>query len=138
MIRIPFAAVLLTFAAPVLAAPSSITGRWIVHDGSSVVTISDCGGSLCGRVTKVLKAPPPGSPTTDINNPDPKLRSRSLMDVAILSGLKPDGDNWTGRIYDPKSGKSYRSVVGRSNDGTLKVQGCVSVICRTMTWKPAT
>jgi len=136
MIRTPLAAAMLAFAAPVFAA-SPISGRWVTDDGSGIVAIASCGDSLCGTLAKVLKGPPAGKPWTDFHNPDPKLQSRPLVGVPILTQLKPSGDGWAGRIYDPKTGKSYRSVVARRDDGTLKVQGCIAILCQTMIWKRA-
>ena len=55
----------------------------------------------------------------------------------MLSGFTADDDVWRGQIYDPKSGKTYRSVVRRNANGTLKVEGCVGPFCKTQTWRPA-
>jgi uncharacterized protein (DUF2147 family) len=121
-------------AAPAFAA-SPITGRWLTTDGSAVVAIAPCGAALCGRIAKLNKAPANG-PAVDANNPDPKLKTRPLVGMPILTGLMPSGDGWKGKIYDPKKGKTYSATVTR--DGAkLKIQACVAVFCQTIAWTAA-
>ncbi|MBR0553342.1 DUF2147 domain-containing protein [Stakelama marina] len=123
-------------AVPAFAAPAPVTGRWITEDGKALVEIGRCGQSLCGKVAKILKVDP-SKPTHDVHNPDPAKRNRPIEGLTILSGLTADGDEWKGQIYDPKSGKTYRSVLQR--DGrTLTVKGCIGPFCKTQHWQPAT
>ncbi len=133
-LSIAVAASALPFAA--LAAPAPITGQWVTEDGVALVTIGRCGASLCGRVAKVLK-PNPKFSQTDVNNPDKSKRGRPIVGLPVLTGFAPDGDEWRGRIYDPKTGKDYRSVVHRAANGTLSVKGCVGPFCKSQTWRPA-
>ncbi len=125
----------LTIAGTAQAA-QPIAGRWLTEDGSAVVLVGPCGGSTCGRIQTVLKARP-GAPTTDANNPDAKLRARPIVGLPILSGFGDAGSDWRGRIYDPRTGKNYKSIVTREANGTLKVKGCIAFLCQTQTWKPA-
>ena len=126
------AAVSATLPAPLFAA-QPIAGRWLTADGGAVVAIGDCGGTTCGRVIKVIKGPPAGKPWVDSLNPDPKLKTRPLVGLPILTEMASSGDGWKGKIYDPKSGKTYRAVVAR-NGANLKVQGCIAIFCQTMVW----
>jgi len=134
--RLPFlaAALLLTPAAADAATP--IAGRWLTEEGNAVVTIGACGSATCGRITRLIKGPPSGPPV-DRNNPDASLRKRPLEGLTILTGFADAGDDWRGRIYDPKSGKTYKSIVRREADGSLKVQGCIAFFCRTQRWTAA-
>ena len=117
-------------------AAQSVTGNWLTIDGKAIVQIGFCGKALCGKVVKVLK-PMPGRPTTDIANPDPKLRNRPIEGISILTGFSDAGSLWKGNIYDPESGKTYNSKLIRNPDGTLKVQGCIAFFCQTQIWTPA-
>jgi uncharacterized protein (DUF2147 family) len=136
MIRRLFAGLAIaTFATPLAAAPL-IGGRWLTADGGAIVAIGDCGGSICGRIAKVIKGPPAGQPWVDALNPDPKLKKRPLVGLPILTGMTPSGNDWKGSIYDPKTGKTYRAVVARDG-ANLKVQGCVAIFCQTMIWTRA-
>ena len=114
------------------AAPAPITGRWLTVEGKAIVEIASCGATLCGRIARVLK-PRPGGPAVDIKNPDPALRTRPIAGMAILTGFTANGDRWQGRIYDPESGKTYRSELTRTG-GTLTVKGCWGPFCRSQSW----
>lgn len=129
------AAAALLLAAPADAA-TPVTGRWLTEDGSAIVAVVSCGPATCGRIARVLKSPASG-PALDRNNPDPRLRGRPVEGLTILSGFTDNGDDWRGRIYDPKSGKTYKSILKREADGRLKVQGCIAFLCRTQRWTPA-
>ncbi len=130
---------LIAIAAVAVATPASaatpIAGRYVTEDGSGIVEIGRCGPSVCGRLVKVLKARP-GAPMTDVNNGDASLRSRPIVGLPILTGFTDAGKDWRGRIYDPRNGKSYKSIVSREANGTLKVQGCIAFLCQTQVWKP--
>ncbi|KQM22438.1 hypothetical protein ASE73_14495 [Sphingomonas sp. Leaf24] len=134
MIRTSFVAGAMLLAVPALAA-TPIAGRYVTEDGSGVIEIGRCGATVCGRLVRILKSEP-NAPKTDVNNSDPALRSRPVLGMPILSGFTDGGKDWRGRIYDPRNGKSYKSIVSRNGDGSLKVQGCIAFICQTQLWKP--
>ena len=135
------AAIALVGAAMALAAPASaadpITGRWITEDRDAVITIAPCGANLCGKISKFLVAPPQGVNQRDVNNPDKSKRSRKLLGTPVLTSFSEDGDLWRGRIYDPKSGKDYRSVIRRTSASKLEVKGCLGPFCQTQNWTRA-
>ena len=136
MKRLPLAALtLLTATAAVAAEP--VTGRWITEDGEAVVTMAPCGQALCGTISRYLKTPPDGVNQRDIYNPDKALRGRKILGSAILTGFVRDGDVWRGRIYDPRRGKTYRSVLRRKDAGTLEIKGCLGPLCQTHLWRAA-
>ena len=62
---------------------------------------------------------------------------RSIIGISILSKLERDDDEWRGEIYDPVHGKTYRSVVWREGPDTLKVKGCIAILCKTQVWDRA-
>ena len=123
-------------AAQPLAAGEAITGRWLTADQDAIVAIAPCGAKLCGTIARFLVAPPQGADQRDVNNRDAAKRSRKLLGMPILTDFALDGGTWRGTIYDPKSGKTYRSVLERAGD-TLKVKGCISVFCQTQRWTRA-
>lgn len=113
---------------------SGIEGSWLTDDRKGVVAIAPCGEQLCGHITQVLDRTA-GVPTTDVNNPDPRLRSRPLIGLRTLWGFTRRRQVWDGgQAYDPKSGKSYRSKLELERDGSLKVTGCVLFICESRRW----
>jgi len=81
----------------------------------------------------------PRSPRLDTNNADPSLRARPLIGLSILSGLKPRIDGgWSGQIYNPEDGQTYRATLRRVGADTLEVEGCVLVLCKKQVWRKAT
>ena len=131
-----FAAAALALPVAALAAPAPITGTYVTEDGVALVQVGRCGATMCGKIAKILK-PNPKFSQTDTNNPDKSKRGRSILGLAVLTGFTADGDVWRGRIYDPKTGKDYRSVVQRNANGGLKVEGCLGPFCKTQTWRAA-
>ncbi|QIQ87279.1 DUF2147 domain-containing protein [Erythrobacter sp.] len=130
------ALVALLFAAPASAA-DPIAGRWVTEEGDAIIAVGECGKSVCGRIARFLVPPPDGVDQRDINNPDPALRRRKLLGLPVLYSFAEEDDLCRGRIYDPKSGKSYRSVVRRKGPGRLEVKGCIAFFCQTQIWKRA-
>lgn len=133
--RLALTACLILVAQPALAA-IPVTGRWLTQEKDSIVEIAPCGKSLCGRVIRILKPTPDGKAATDRYNPDVALRNRPVLGLNILSGFTDGGSGWNGRIYDPTSGKSYRSILARNPDGSLKVKGCIMMFCQSQRWTP--
>lgn len=133
------AAALSLAAGPALAA-DSVEGVWLVQDKAAKVRIAPCPAQpaeLCGEIVW-LRAPTGenGQPKTDAHNPDASLRSRPLMGLTMIRGFRQvEPGRWEGgKIYDPKSGKTYASKLRATPDGALKVDGCVMMICKTQTW----
>ena len=122
-------------------AADPVEGTWLVQAGTAKVRVAPCGGDkakMCGVVVW-MKAPndKAGQPQKDVNNPDAAARTRPIVGLTMIRDFKPAGaGKWTGgKIYDPSSGKSYGSKMSLNPDGTLKVEGCVAVVCQAQTWK---
>lgn len=120
-------------ATPALAA-DPILGEWVTEERDAIIKISRCGQTVCGRIHKYLVTPPNGPGQKDVNNPDKSLRNRTLLGTAILTGFRPDDDIWRGKVYDPKSGKTYRSEVSLQSPNRLKMKGCIAFICQGQDW----
>ena len=112
-----------------LASSSGFTGDWVTADRTALVRVAPCGATLCGRIVRVLAR---GVPTTDAHNPDRALRGRPLVGLTVLSGFSPVGNG--GRAYNPQNGRSYRATLRLNPDGSLRVTGCVMMICRSQPW----
>ena len=125
--------------APLAAAfAQDVVGKWKLDDGSAIVEVYKQGDAFNGKIVW-LQDPtePDGSPAVDTNNPDAKLRSRKLIGLNMLSGLKKSGAEYTGgSIYDPGNGKTYNCSMKVEGD-VLKVRGSLDkkgLIGRTMDW----
>ena len=130
---------LVVLAAPaVQASPADIEGTWLSGDGDGLILIEVTDTLISARI---LGSPndDPDRPTTDVHNPDPKLRDRALVGLDIFSGFRYDGGGaWSGGfIYDPNSGKTYRCKLKLLDRNTLRVRGFIgiSLIGRTETWR---
>ena len=136
------AAVLSLIGSGALAADPA-EGVWLVQDKNAKVRIAPCPAQadrLCGEIVW-LSAPtgPDGKPKLDEKNSDAKLRSRPLIGLTMIRDFRAAGPGrWEGgKIYDPKSGKTYGSKMRVTPDGALKVDGCVLMICQSQTWTRA-
>jgi uncharacterized protein (DUF2147 family) len=119
-------------AAPAYAAPMPITGNWKTDDGTSVITFYKCDEAMCGKIDRFLVAEPSGG-ILDTKNPDKSKRSDKLVGKRIFWGLTPEGTSFEGKGYSPKDGRYFSADISR--DGAkLKVKGCVSIFCRTLTF----
>ena len=120
-----------------LFAAEPVTGRWVTAEKDAVIAIAPCGAKLCGRIAQFLVPPPQGLDQRDVNNKDAAKRSRKLLGMPVLSGFSEDDDIWRGQIYDPKSGKTYRSIIRRKGANLLEVKGCIGPFCQTQVWRRA-
>ena len=115
-----------------------VVGKWKLEDGSAIVEVYRQGDAFNGKIVW-LQHPTTadGSPVVDANNPDSKLRTRRIMGLNMLSGLKKVGNEYTGgSIYDPNNGKTYNCSMKVEGD-VLKVRGSLDkkgLIGRTMDW----
>ena len=121
-------------ASPALA-DDPVEGLWLVQAGTAKVKVAPCASDktkMCGQVAW-LKT----TGAKDANNPDASLRSRPILGMLMIRDFKSAGPGkWTGgKINDPNSGKTYGSKMSANPDGTLKVEGCVAVVCQAQTWK---
>jgi len=127
----------LVFSSSAALAVPSVQGNWYTEDRSAIVRIAPCGNRMCGTIARVLNQGP-NVPTRDINNPDPRMRSRPIVGMPILSGFSPSGSQWAGgHAYDPHTGRSYRASLALNPNGTLEVTGCLLFICRSKDWTRA-
>ena len=90
---------------------SDISGVWWNAEKTSKIEVVENNGEFIGTVVYIIPEKyENGQPPLDTENPDPSLRSRSRLGLQILHGLKFNlkEKEWDGgRIYDPKSGKTY-------------------------------
>jgi uncharacterized protein (DUF2147 family) len=121
---------------------TSPVGLWKNIDDVSgksraLIRISEANGTLRGTVEKVFPAP------TENQNPtcaecEGALKNAPIVGLEILSGLKKEGDEYTGgQILDPENGKVYSSNLHLIDGGKkLSVRGYIgiSLLGRSQTW----
>jgi uncharacterized protein (DUF2147 family) len=114
-------------------------GRWRTIDdqtgkAQAIILIWRERGRLYGRIDRFLDSDP--------NDPDPRctrcegeLKNRPLLGLTIIWEMQKNGDQWSGRVLDPDTGRFYHctlAVVG----SRLKVRGYIgiSLFGRTQYW----
>ncbi len=99
--------------APVAAVPAATSplGIWATEENKGNVRIEQCGPNLCGYAVKTGEK--------------------------ILINMKPQDSKWTGKIYDPDSGRNDDSTIAMKGTNSLRVQGCAfgGMFCGGQTWK---
>jgi uncharacterized protein (DUF2147 family) len=104
-------------------------GLWLTETGSSRIRVAPCGTGYCGTI---VSAPGKG---LDAKNPDPALRTRSVVGVQILDARQQEGSGYSGSLYNPNDGKTYSGSMRLTGPNTLEVSGCVmSVFCKRQSW----
>lgn len=117
-------------------AQQSIDGTYLDQGGFVEITVALCGNARCGEITRIVRNKP-GESNRDRHNDNPDLRNRPILGIDVLQNLRWRDGAWRGQVYNPEDGGTYRAVVRPGRSGTLDVQGCVTVICRTVTWSAA-
>lgn len=119
-----------------VAQAGGVLGKWTEPAGSTV-SVEHCGKSVCVRLIGISKTAPA---TVDGLNPDTSLRNRPLCGVLIGTEFRlEDSDHAVnGKLYDPKTGKTYSGSMQRNGD-KLALRGYVGVklFGRTEVWSPA-
>lgn len=134
------AALLLSGIGAAAAAPAQDpSGTWLTEDGRAKIRLDRCGpgaANVCGKVVWLKVATTEaGTPRTDIKNPDPKKRTRPVLGLPLIEGLKPDDDKFSGEIYNVEEGKIYQVSLARESGTELSVSGCLlKVLCGSQTW----
>ena len=116
------------------------TGIWLTQAGDAKVKVSKCAGGICGVIVW-LKDPinaTTGKPEVDDKNPNPVLARRPMIGLALFTGMHASAPGqWSGEIYNADDGHTYASHVLVTGPDTLKVEGCVGIICGGETWSRA-
>jgi uncharacterized protein (DUF2147 family) len=120
-------------AGALAAEQSGILGYW-KEPGGSVIQVAMCGKEVCATLATISPTAPG---RVDNNNPDASLRGRSLCGLQLGTGfqLVNPAKAEDGRLYDPKSGKTYRGRM-ESHGDELSLRGYIGtpLLGRTEKW----
>lgn len=123
-------------------AREAVTGIWYNDTGQAAIELAPCNNNVCGRIIW-LRQPlnQNGEPHRDARNPQPRDRDRQICGLRIIAGLSPQDDGgWDGgRIYDPKTGKSYNVAIDRLSASRIRVTGYLGarLFGKSFTWQRA-
>ncbi|MBQ5949808.1 DUF2147 domain-containing protein [Massilia sp. ST3] len=141
LMRVSLIAALLAMPAA-WAQNASPVGTWKTIDDETgkpkaLVRITEEQGVLTGRIEKLFR------PANEDQNPkcvkcEGALKDQPMIGLTILSGLKKDGNEYTGgEILDPAKGKTYKSKASLKDGGSkLEVRGYIGapMFGRSQTW----
>lgn len=117
-------------AAPAWALAAGVDGVWRTESndagGYLEVTVGPCAADsskTCGIASKAFKAPGEADP------------AYPHLGKPIIENMASDGDGQYsgGTVFDPESGKTYKSKMSLKGGG-LDVEGCIAFICEGETW----
>jgi uncharacterized protein (DUF2147 family) len=118
-------------------AGGDVSGIWLTQAGDAKVRVSKCGGGICGVIVWLKDPinPATGKPQVDDKNHNPSLAKRPMIGLPLFSGMRPAGPNkWSGQIYNADDGDTYASHISLTGPDSLKVEGCVGVLCGGENW----
>jgi uncharacterized protein (DUF2147 family) len=124
------------------AASADPTGYWMKPDAEreSKIQVFKCGAGkklLCAKIAW-LKEPndSKGNPLHDIRNENPSMRGRSIVGLAIFTGLTPSAPStWTGKIYNPEDGHTYSATLTVLSRKQILLRGCKAwLLCGEKQW----
>ncbi|CUH53312.1 DUF2147 domain-containing protein [Shimia sp. R11_0] len=117
----------MTLAAATTALADPVEGIWKTaanDEGSYLhVKVAACGSDICGTIHKAFDASGSANPSYE------NLGKKMIWDMGVDGGGAYSG----GKIWAPDADKTYKSKMSLSGN-TLKVKGCVSVVCRSQNW----
>jgi len=104
-----------------------ILGKWMAAEKNLTVEVYKTGNEFKGRIVWFNDDPSKAMDEwRDTHNPDPALRSRKILGMDIMRGLKYNkgDDAWVdGTIYDAQHGKEWNSSAYIDENGLLHVRG---------------
>jgi len=129
---------LLLFISTISFGQNQIIGKWLTQDKDGYVELYQLKGKYFGKIVWI-KSPnnEKGKPKVDEKNPNPALRNTPVLGLVFLKDFvySASDKEWTnGTIYDPKSGKTYKSTVWLTDNNTLNVRGYWGFIYSTAVW----
>ena len=115
-----------------------ILGKWVNSSGEGQITMYKKGDKYFGKLSWIKDPNENGKPKTDIKNPDAKLTNNPLVGLDIVKDFVFEEGKWTdGKVYDPKTGKTYSGNMSMTGLNQLNMRGYIgiSLIGRTENWK---
>lgn len=136
-------AVFILVAANVVSAQvkaDDICGIWLTEDSRGKMLIYKDGTTYSIKVVWQKNSKDAnGKEKVDSKNPNVALRSRTLQNMVIATGLKFDSkeQGWTGgAVYNPEDGNMYSCKAKLDGKSILRFRGYlwVSLLGKTTTW----
>lgn len=116
---------------------NDIVGTWLNTEKTAHIEIFPVSDEYQGKIVWMLNPYSNGKPALDTQNSNLRLKTRPLVGLTILDGLKYEKGIWKdGQIYDPTSGKTYSCELKLQSEDVLEVKGFLgfSFVGKTVEW----
>jgi uncharacterized protein (DUF2147 family) len=116
-----------------------VLGVWLSEKKDARIEIFKSGNTYSGKLiwgTEMFEADGK-TPLKDTKNPDAALRTRSRLNMILISELTYDDGAYTGgKLYDARSGKTYSLKMKLPDEKHLEMRGYygVSLFGQTVKW----
>ena len=131
------------FSSAAWAQNASPVGLWKTIDDETgkpkaLVRVTEENGALQGKIEKLFRGPNEDQNPKCVACTDSR-KNQPIIGMTIVSGLKKDGDEFTGgEILDPSKGKVYKSKATLRDGGQkLEVRGYIGapMFGRSQVWQ---
>ncbi|RZL37773.1 MAG: DUF2147 domain-containing protein [Pedobacter sp.] len=115
-----------------------ILGKWVNSSGEGQIEVFKKGEKYYGKLVWIKEPNENGKPKTDEKNPNASLRTKPIVGLEIVKDFEfEDGKYVDGKVYDPKTGKTYSGNMTLVGQNQLNMRGYIgiSLIGRTESWK---
>ena len=115
-----------------------INGVWLTENKDGKVEIYRTNNTYTGKlIWGRYLLDENGKPKHDVNNPDPKLKTRLLQDLVFITGLVYENEKWDdGKIYDSTTGKTYNvSITLKGKNMYLRGYIGIPLLGKTTIWQ---
>ena len=103
--------------------PNPYTGLWLTDDAETIVKISQCKQSLCGRIVGFTKTDEDYGEATSVEEEQFLEDLKAICSTDLLGGFKKKGKQWKGGwITDFDSENKYSANLQLAKDNVLKVR----------------
>lgn len=120
------------------AAADAILHTWITQEKDGKMQMIRTGDTYAGKMVygKELLEADGHTYKLDIHNPDTSLRTRSLREYNLITGLTYKDGKWSGgKCYDYKTGNSYDVYIELRNGAMyMRVYKGMTMFGRTLKW----
>jgi uncharacterized protein (DUF2147 family) len=100
----------------------------------AIVVFREVRGQISGTIETLLD---PSLPDATCSLCSGALKNKPVVGLRVVWGFKRNGNQWTGQVLDPETGKTYRALFALEDGGAkLRLRGYVGMpmFGRTQHW----
>lgn len=118
--------------------PGSFTGLWLTEDKETIVNISHCQQTLCGRIVGFIDTE---ESYDNLNSDEEKQVIKALKEICsadLLGGFQKNPEKWVkGWVNDFESGEKYSASLSLKQNDILKLRAYkkLEIFGQSFFWK---